>query len=105
MNYEEHIFHSVEVFGKFGPKAAPAVDFLEYYLKKGGPFLTGRVVRQLMESIGAIGPKAKKLLPLVQKYTDAGKLPREIGKMRLSQEEKEAIAKAAQATEKVLSGK
>ncbi|MFC1672252.1 HEAT repeat domain-containing protein, partial [Planctomycetota bacterium] len=101
--YEPHIYNSLEALGKFGPKAAPATDFLVYFLGKNQ--FTARILRQSMETLAAIGPPAIKALPMVQKYKDIKNINASREVSRASQEEKDAIVKAAEAAEKAITGK
>jgi HEAT repeat protein len=95
--YEPHVFNSLEALTKFGPKAAKSVDFLIYFLKQER--FTPRILEQTMKCLGAIGPKAKKALPHIRKYKEA----KAINIRGVTQEQKEAIVKAAKEAEKAVS--
>ncbi len=99
--YEPHIFNSIEALTKFGPKAAPAVDFLIYFLGKGQ--FTPRILEQTMKCLAAIGPKAKKALPHIKKWQEINAI-NAIRELRgAPQEQKDAIVKAAKEADKAVS--
>jgi hypothetical protein len=99
--YEPHIFNSLEALTKFGPKAEKAVDFLIYFLGKGQ--FTPRILEQTMKCLGAIGPKAKKALPQIKKWQEMSAINGVRELRGTSQEQKEAIVKAAKDAEKAVS--
>jgi HEAT repeat protein len=68
MRYTGLVLRSLEALEKFGDKSAPAVDFLMYYMQKGRP--TTKTFIQTLKTLKAIGPKAKKAVPVVTKYKD-----------------------------------
>jgi HEAT repeat protein len=68
MNYGGLVMRSLEALENFGEKSAPAVDFLMYYMKSGRA--SAEAFIQTLKTLKAIGPKAKKAVPLVTKYKD-----------------------------------
>jgi HEAT repeat protein len=100
--YEPHMYNSIEALAKFGPKAAPSVDFLIYFLKQGR--FTPRILEQTMKCLGAIGPKAKKARSHIKKWQEM-KAINAVRELRgAPQEQKEAIIKAAKDAEKAIGG-
>jgi HEAT repeat protein len=68
MNYRGLVERSLEALAGFGEKSAGAVDFLVYYMNNGRP--STKTLIATLRTLKAIGPKAKKAVPLVTKYKD-----------------------------------
>lgn len=88
-----------QVFEKFGPKAAPAVDLLERFLRENK--LPPTHVIQTMKTLRAIGPAAKKALPTIEAYTKIESYTQRY-RGRAKPEEVAEIKKEAAETLKVL---
>ena len=97
--YPGFVFSGIEALEKFGPKSAGAVDFLVARL--GTASLNGKLATQILETLGVIGPKAKKALELIRKFKDTT-IFKEYRLRGLSDEDKAAIVKAAEAAEKAI---
>lgn len=91
-----------EVFEKFGPKAAPAVDLLNRFLRENK--LSPPQVIQTMKTLRAIGPAAKNALQTVEKFSKITQYHQRYGKAATKEEVAE-INKQAEAAAKVIGGK
>ena len=88
-----------QVLEKFGPKAAPAVDLLERFLRENK--LPPHLVVQTMKTLRAIGPAAKKALPTIEAYSKIKSYHQRYGGPA-KPEEVDEIKKEAEATLKAL---
>jgi hypothetical protein len=68
MNSHAMVMRTLQALEGYGERAAPAVDFLMYYMKSGKA--STETLIQTLKTLKAIGPKAKKAVPLVTKYKE-----------------------------------
>ncbi len=88
-----------EVFEKFGPHAAPAVDLLDRFLREGR--LTPPQVIQTLKALRAIGPAATNALKTVERFTQINSYVQRYGRAATAEELQAMRSHAKQAVEAI----
>lgn len=92
-----------EVLERFGPKAAPAVDLLDRFLRESK--LSPAQVIQTMKTLKAIGPEAKNALKTVEEFAKITKYNQRYANKAATPEEIAEINKQAVEAVKAIAGK